>query len=77
MNLRIQLCPQTVKTLQQRLQHAYSTGDRRLIRRISVLLETLQGRQPIADLAAKWGISVACIYNWALDFMKRRFASLV
>jgi transposase len=77
MNLRIQLCPLTVKALQQRLQHAYSTGDRRLIRRISVLLETLQGRQPIADLAAQWGLSVACIYHWAVDFMRRRLASLV
>ena len=33
MNLRIQLCPFTVKALQRRLQCAYSTGDKRLIRR--------------------------------------------
>jgi len=52
MNLRIQLCPFTVKALQRRLQCAYSPGDKRLIRRIAVLLETLQGRQPIADLLA-------------------------
>ena len=59
MNLRIQLSPLTVKVLQQRLQQAYHTGDVRLVRRISVLLEVLQHRQPVADLAAQWGLSGA------------------
>src|SRR3712207_5621828 len=77
MTLRIHCSPLTVKALQARLQHAYSIGDKRLIRRISVLLEALQGRQPVADLAAQWNISPSCIYHWVLDFMTRRLASLV
>ena len=37
----------------------------------------MQERQPLAELAAQWDISVACVYNWVLEFMTRRFASLV
>ena len=81
MNLRIQCSSLTVKALQGRLQSAYATGDVRLVRRArrapGVLLEALQGRQPIAALAAQWDISVACIYHWVQEFMGRRLASLV
>jgi transposase len=77
MNLRIQLSSLTVKALQRRLQRAYTMGDVRLVRRISVLLEVLQERQPVAALAAQWDISVACIYHWVTEFMHRRLDSLV
>ena len=77
MNIRITLSRPTVKAMQSRLQQAYARGDERLVRRISVLLEHLQGQVPVATLIACWGISEATVYVWLQALLLNGVASLV
>jgi len=60
-----------------RLQQAYARGDVRLVRRISVLLEHLQGRVPVQRLRERWGMSEASVYVWLHALLLRGVASLV
>jgi hypothetical protein len=55
--IRIQLSRTTVKDLHSRLQHAYQRADVRLVRRITVLLDQLVHRVPMAVLCERWGLS--------------------
>lgn len=77
MAIRIEFSRQTVKELQTRLQQAYEKDDVRLVRRISVLLDYIVHKVPIAVLSERWGISQACIYNWLNAFLVCRMESLV
>ena len=76
MTLRIQWQHLTVKALQTRLHRAYRSGDVRLVRRISVLLELGQPQASIAAVAKKWGLSRDCVYKWLHAFLLERLASL-
>jgi hypothetical protein len=49
--LRIQWTRLTVKALHKRLQQAYTAGDKRLVRRLSVLLAIGQHKAKIAEVA--------------------------
>src|SRR2546427_2024514 len=53
--IRIQLSRTTVKDLHSRLQHAYQRAEVRLVRRITVLLDLLVHRVPMAVLCERWG----------------------
>ena len=64
LRLRIRLSGTTVKELHRRLRGAYTLGDVRLVRRISVLLGYLVQGLALADLVAQWSISEASVYNW-------------
>ena len=75
--LRIQLSRTTVKDLQRRLQHAYQRDDVRLVRRITVLLDLLVHRVPMAVLCERWGLSPSCLYAWQQAFVLRGMDSLV
>jgi len=75
--VRIQLSRTTVKDLHSRLQHAYQRDDVRLVRRITVLLDLLVHRVPIAVLCERWGLSPSCIYAWQQAFLLRGMDSLV
>ena len=77
MCLRIQLGRATVKDLHSCLQHAYQRDDVRLVRRITVLLDLLVHRVPMAVLCERWGLSPSCIYAWQQAFLRRGMASLV
>ena len=75
--LRIQLSRATVKDLHSRLQHAYQRDDVRLVRRITVLLDLLVRQMPIAVLCERWGLSLACLYDWQKALLLRGMDSLV
>ncbi len=76
MNLRIQWTRLTVKALHKRLQQAYVAGDKRLVRRLSVLLAVGQQRASITEVAQQWSLSTATVYQWLHDFLVERLASL-
>ena len=75
--VRIQLSRTTVKDLHSRLQHAYQRDDVRLVRRITVLLDLLAHRVPMAVLCERWGLSPSCIYAWQQALLLRGMDSLV
>jgi transposase len=75
--LRIQLSRATVKELHSRLQHAYQRDNVRLVRRITVLLDLLVHRVPMAVLCERWGLSPSCLYAWQQAFLLRGMDSLV
>lgn len=64
MNVRITISNQTVKGIQTRLIGAYNRGDKRLIRKISVLLEVIESDGDIERVSHKWQISAAIVYEW-------------
>src|SRR4028119_2474749 len=74
--LRIQWTGLTVKALHKRLQHAYTAGDKRLVRRLSVLLEVGQHKAKVIEVAQQWSLSSAIVYQWLQDFLVERLASL-
>src|SRR2546429_6621937 len=75
--IRIQLSRATVKDLHSRLQHAYQRDDVRLVRRITVLLDLLVHHVPMAVLCERWGLSLACLYDWQKAFLLRGMGSFV
>lgn len=77
LQLRIRLSGPTVKELHTRLERAYTLGDVRLVRRISVLLGYLVQGLALAALTAHWSISEASVYNWLHAFLLEGMDSLV
>jgi hypothetical protein len=75
--LRIQLSRATVKELHSRLQHAYQRDNVRLVRRLTVLLDLLVHRVPMAVLCERWGLSPSCLYAWQQAFLLHGMDSLV
>ena len=74
--MRIQWTGLTVKALHKRLQQAYAAGDKRLVRRLSVLLAVGQHKASVAEVAQQWGLSGAIVYQWVQAFLAERLASL-
>ena len=74
--LRIQWTRRTVKALHKRLQQSYPTGDKRLVRRLSVLLAVGQHKAKVTEVAQQWQLSTAIVYQWLQDFLVERLASL-
>jgi transposase len=73
--VRISLTEKTMDLLVERLQHAYAVGNRRLMRRISVLLAVVRG-EAIATIAKMWDISRQTVYNWIVAFVAKGTDSL-
>jgi transposase len=76
MSFKIQLCSQTRQALRAKRQQAYATGDVRLVRRSTVLLEVLGQRQPVLEAATQWQIGPATIYQWVVALLQTGVASL-
>jgi transposase len=74
--LRIRWTRLTVKALHKRLQQAYTAGDKRLVRRLRVLLAVGRHKTKVAEVAQQWQLSTATIYQWLHDFLVERLASL-
>lgn len=72
---RVTFSNETVKRLRTELQKAYGRGDRRAIRRISVLVMMGEG-VGLATICAAWGISRQTVYNWLKAFVSERWDSL-
>jgi transposase len=73
---RITFCAATVKRFKEEMQKAYQLGDKRLVRRISVLLATNRQRD-VTGIAATWGIARQTVYDWIAAFLKNGWDSLV
>ena len=67
----------TVKELHWRLGKAYTLGDVRLVRRVSVLLGYLAQGLALAELVAQWSVSEASVYHWLRAFLLAGVDSLV
>jgi len=76
-SIRIQVSSATVKALHTRLQQAYLKDDVRLVRRTTVLIDLLVHHIPMAALAARWGLSASCLYDWQKAFVLHGLDSLV
>jgi hypothetical protein len=75
--IRIRLSRTTVKDLHSRLQHTYQRADVRLVRRITVLLDLLVHRVPMAVLCERWGLSPSCLHAWQQKGLLPGMESLV
>ena len=73
---RITFCRATIKRFEEELQKAYQRGDKRLVRRISVLITTNR-QKDITGIAATWGIARQTVYAWIADFLERSWDSLI
>jgi hypothetical protein len=65
--------------LHKRLQQAYTAGDKRLVRRLSVLLAAGQHKAKVTEVAQQWNLSPAIpaiAYQWLQDFLVERLDSL-
>jgi hypothetical protein len=75
--LRIQRSRAPVKELHSRLQQAYQRDDRRLVRRLTVVLALLVHQGPVEGLSARWGLRPAWLYHGRQAFLRRGMDSLV
>ena len=72
---RITFRPETVKRLQAELAKAYGRGDKRAVRRLSVLL-MVGKRIDLGSILSLWDVSTQTIYNWLNEFVRSRWKSL-
>jgi transposase len=73
---RITFCTATIKRFEEELQKAYHLGDKRLVRRITVLMSTNR-QNDITGIAASWGIARQTVYDWIAAFLEKGWNSLV
>jgi transposase len=57
------------------LEKAYGRGDKRAVRRLSVLL-MVGKRMKLEQILSVWGVSAQTVYNWLNEFARRRWDSL-
>jgi transposase len=72
---RITFRQETVKRLKQELEKAYVRGDKRAVRRLSVLI-MVGKRMSLASILALWNVSAQTVYNWLEEFARRRWESV-
>jgi len=72
---RITFRQETVKRLKQELEKAYVRGDKRAVRRLSVLI-MIGKRMSLASILSLWNVSVQTVYNWLDEFARKRWKSL-
>jgi transposase len=72
---RITFSQETVKRLKQELAKAYTRGDQRAVRRLSVLV-MIGRRMVLESILAVWNVSQQSVYNWLNEFLLHRWESL-
>ena len=72
---RITFRPETVKRLKVELEKAYTRGDKRAVRRLSVLV-MIGRRMVLENILALWNVSQQSVYNWLNEFLRDRWDSL-
>lgn len=72
---RITFTQETVKCLKQELEKAYTRGDPRAVRRLSVLV-MIGSKMALENILALWNVSPQSVYNWLNEFVRYRWESL-
>jgi transposase len=72
---RITFRQETVKRMKEELEKAYGRGDKRAVRRLSVLL-MVGKRMSLASITSLWNVSVPTVYHWLDEFARQRWNSL-
>jgi len=72
---RITFSQETVKRLKQELEKAYTRGDKRAVRRLSVLV-MIGSSMVLESILALWNVSQQSVYNWLNEFLAYRWESL-
>ncbi|MGE5375839.1 MAG: helix-turn-helix domain-containing protein, partial [Bacteroidota bacterium] len=72
---RITFRSETVKRMKVELEKAYGRGDKRAVRRLSVLL-MVGKRMSLASILALWNVSAQTVYNWLDEFTRQGWDSL-
>lgn len=72
---RITFCKATVKRFEEEMRKSYQRGDKRLVRRISVLLATNR-QTDLTGIAVTWGVARQTVYNWIAAFLEKGWDSL-
>lgn len=72
---RITFRQETVKRMKVELEKAYGRGDKRAVRRLSVLL-MVGKRMDLGSILSLWDVSTQTIYNWLNEFARKRWKSL-
>lgn len=75
MEIKVTFYASTVKELRRAWQEAVRRGHRRLVLRITALLQVGEG-VAVANVAERVGVSVSTVYAWLHAFMLQRSASL-
>lgn len=72
---RITFTQETVKCLKQELEKAYTRGDQRAVRRLSVLV-MIGSKMALESILTLWNVSPQSVYNWLNEFVRYRWESL-
>jgi transposase len=72
---RITFSQETVKRMKEELAKAYARGDKRAVRRLSVLV-MIGRRIALESILALWNVSQQSVYNWLNEFLVNRWDSL-
>ena len=72
---RITFSKAHVKQFKQELEKAYERGDKRTVRRVSVLL-MIGSNIALEKILLIWNVSQQTVYNWLNDFLAYRWDSL-
>jgi transposase len=74
-SIRITVSKETVKELVKALQKAYKSGDARMIKRISALLDFSRG-DTVEEIAQRHGVSLSSMYVWIKKLLVEGVAGL-
>jgi transposase len=72
---RITFQQETVKHMKQELEKAYVRGDKRAVRRLSVLI-MIGKRMRLEQILSLWNVSQQSVYHWLNEFVRVRWESL-
>jgi transposase len=73
--IKIRFTPATTTVLIEALHHAYATGNLRVVKRISALLDVVKD-EASKDIAKKYGVARQTVHRWVAEFLSEGFDSL-
>jgi len=66
--IKIRFTPATMTVLMEALHRAYATGNLRLVKRVSTLLDVAKD-EVIKDVAEKYGVARQTVHRWVAEFL--------
>jgi transposase len=73
--IKIRFTPATMTVLIEALHHAYATGNLRVVKRISALLDVVKD-EASKDIAKKYDVARQTVYRWVAEFLSEGLDSL-